>query len=95
MDAQQITDRMTRYRNGLLDEVLPFWLKHGIDHDHGGVITSLDRDGSVIDTDIGVWQQGRFAWLLGELYNHRLLQDHPQRTLWENRRHCKISGFSK
>ena len=25
--------------------------------------------GSVIDTDKLVWQQGRFTWLLGELYN--------------------------
>jgi N-acylglucosamine 2-epimerase len=31
---------------------------------------SLNRDGSVIDTDKSVWQQGRFAWVLGELYNH-------------------------
>ncbi len=31
---------------------------------------SLDRDGAVIDTDKGVWQQGRFTWLLGELYNN-------------------------
>ena len=30
---------------------------------------SLDQDGSLVDTDKGVWQQGRFAWLLGELYN--------------------------
>lgn len=31
---------------------------------------ALDRDGSVVDTDKGVWQQTRFTWLLGELYNH-------------------------
>ena len=31
---------------------------------------SLDRAGKVIDTDKGVWQQGRFTWLLGELYNN-------------------------
>ena len=23
-----------------------------------------------MDTDKGVWQQGRFTWLLGELYNN-------------------------
>ena len=33
-------------------------------------MTSLDRDGTLVDTDKGVWQQGRFTWLLGELYNN-------------------------
>ena len=30
----------------------------------------VDQDGTLVDTDKGVWQQGRFAWLLGELYNN-------------------------
>jgi N-acylglucosamine 2-epimerase len=29
----------------------------------------LDRDGTVIDTDKGMWQHGRFTWLLATLYN--------------------------
>jgi N-acylglucosamine 2-epimerase len=29
----------------------------------------LDRDGTVIDTDKGMWQHGRFVWLLATLYN--------------------------
>ncbi len=32
-------------------------------------MTSLDYDGTVIDTDKGVWQQGRFTWMLATLYN--------------------------
>lgn len=32
-------------------------------------MTSLDRQRNLVDTDKGVWQQGRFTWLLGELYN--------------------------
>ena len=39
---------------------------------------SLDRDGTVVDTDKGVWQQGRFTWLLGELYNNV----EPRRSGW-------------
>lgn len=58
------------YRDGLLNDTLPFWLKHSVDKEHGGFITALDRDGSIVDTDKGVWQQGRFTWLLGELYNN-------------------------
>lgn len=58
------------YRDGLLGDTLPFWLQHGVDREYGGFMTALDRDGAVIDTDKGVWQQGRFTWLLGELYNN-------------------------
>ena len=58
------------YRDGLLEDVVPFWMRHGIDREHGGFITALDRDGSILDTDKGVWAQGRGAWLFGELYNN-------------------------
>ncbi len=57
------------YRAGLLDDVLPFWITHAVDRECGGFITSLDRDGTILDTDKSVWQQGRFTWLLGKLYN--------------------------
>ena len=30
---------------------------------------ALDRDGSLLDDDKGMWQQCRFTWLLGELFN--------------------------
>ncbi|MFG0261864.1 MAG: AGE family epimerase/isomerase [Novipirellula sp. JB048] len=61
---------MATYRDGLLDDTLPFWIKHAVDRRHGGFMTSCNQDGTVIDTDKGVWQQGRFTWLLGELYNN-------------------------
>jgi len=57
------------YRNTLLNDVIPFWLEHAIDTEHGGIMTCLDREGRVIDTDKGVWQQGRFAWMMGHLFN--------------------------
>jgi len=57
------------YRDGLLHDVLPFWIRHGVDREQGGFYTCLHREGSVVDTDKSVWAQGRFSWLLGELYN--------------------------
>ncbi len=57
------------YRSTLLDDVIPFWLRYGLDRRHGGIITSLDRDGSVLDTDKSVWFQGRAAWMFATLYN--------------------------
>ncbi|MCU0980483.1 MAG: AGE family epimerase/isomerase [Pirellulaceae bacterium] len=57
------------YRDGLLNDTLPFWIPRAIDRQCGGYITSLDRDGSILQTDKAVWFQGRFAWLLATLYN--------------------------
>lgn len=58
------------YRDRLLYDTLPFWLRYGVDHQHGGIMTCLDQNGAIVDTDKGVWQQARFAWLMAELYNH-------------------------
>ncbi|MGE0145099.1 MAG: AGE family epimerase/isomerase [Planctomycetota bacterium] len=57
------------YRDGLLSDVVPFWLRHGIDREHGGILSALDRRGEVVDTDKAVWIQGRAAWLFGTLFN--------------------------
>jgi N-acylglucosamine 2-epimerase len=56
------------YRDGLLLDTLPFWLKNSVDREHGGFLFCQDRDGTLIDTDKGLWQQCRFTWLLAELY---------------------------
>lgn len=57
------------YRTTLLDDVMPFWLRHGMDGDHGGIMTALDRDGSLLDTDKSVWFQGRAGWMFATLFN--------------------------
>lgn len=58
-----------KYREALLGDVIPFWQRHGLDRDHGGFLTSLDRDGTVIDTDKSIWFQGRGAWTFATLFN--------------------------
>jgi N-acylglucosamine 2-epimerase len=58
----------TFYRRTLLDDVMPFWLRHGFDRKQGGIFTALDRDGTRLDTDKSVWFQGRASWMLGMLY---------------------------
>ena len=55
------------YRDTLLHDVMPFWMRHGMDHEFDGIITSLDRDGSILDTDKSIWFQGRAAWTLAIL----------------------------
>ena len=45
-----------------LDTCINFWLKNGMDREHGGVYTCLDRKGEIYSTDKSVWMQGRCGW---------------------------------
>lgn len=58
------------YKNELFDHIIPFWLNHSKDEQHGGYFTSLDRYGKVFDTDKFIWLQGREVWLFSMLYNN-------------------------
>ncbi|ABY34335.1 MAG TPA: N-acylglucosamine 2-epimerase [Chloroflexus aurantiacus] len=58
-----------RYRIELSERVIPFWLRHSLDHQHGGYFSALDRDGTVYDTRKYVWLQGRAIWMFSRLYN--------------------------
>jgi N-acylglucosamine 2-epimerase len=67
---------LSTYRSTLLDDVMPFWLRHGLDQEHGGYFTALNRDGSVIDTDKSIWFQGRGAWMFATL--HQAVKPKPE-----------------
>ena len=57
-----------------LNSCVEFWLKNGIDREHGGVYTCLDRSGKIYSTDKSVWMQGRCGWIfawLCHLYGKR------------------------
>jgi N-acylglucosamine 2-epimerase len=69
VETTRINELISVYRDGLLTDTLPFWIPRCVDRECGGFQMALDRDGSLLDTDKGVWQQGRFTWLLGKLYN--------------------------
>ncbi len=59
----------TQYRTALLNDVIPFWKRHSLDHECGGYFTCLNRDGSVFDTDKFIWLQARQVWTFSMLYN--------------------------
>ena len=69
MNDIQIQSYLNIYKEGLLNDTLPFWLPRSVDEEHGGFMMARDQDGSLLDTDKGMWQQGRFTWLLATLYN--------------------------
>ncbi|MEO9072866.1 MAG: AGE family epimerase/isomerase [Edaphobacter sp.] len=57
------------YRTLLLDNIVPFWLKHGIDWKYGGVLSCMREDGSVASGDKFIWSQARSVWTFSALYN--------------------------
>jgi mannose/cellobiose epimerase-like protein (N-acyl-D-glucosamine 2-epimerase family) len=65
---------LTELRQSLYDQLfqvlLPFWDKHGIDHQYGGIMCSLDYDGTLASTEKNLWFLGRAIWVYSFLYNH-------------------------
>lgn len=62
--------RFTEVHQWVKDELgacVDFWLKYGMDREHGGVYTCLDRTGKVYSTDKSVWMQGRCGWIFAYL----------------------------
>ena len=51
------------YREDLVQNIMPFWMKYGLDRENGGVYTCVARDGELMDTTKSVWFQGRFAYI--------------------------------
>jgi len=73
------------YRRELFESFLPFWHKHGIDHELGGFMCGLDYDGTLANTDKFVWFQGRGIWVYSFLCNH----------FGKNTRHLQIARKTK
>jgi N-acylglucosamine 2-epimerase len=64
------SNRLLRiYTELLLDGIVPFWAKHGVDEQHGGVLSCMDENGARISDDKYVWSQARWAWVCSALYN--------------------------
>src|ERR1019366_7147377 len=69
LTPSRLAELHKKYSSDLLESTIPFWLRHGLDREHGGLLTGLAEDGAVIDTDKAVWLQGRAAWTFATLYN--------------------------
>ena len=61
MDRAKLQETRTWIQQEL-SRCTDFWLKYGMDPEHGGIYTCLTRDGERFSTDKSVWMQGRCAW---------------------------------
>ena len=56
-------------REYLLTNVLPFWMKHAIDRECGGLYNMIDREGRVYGTGKNAWFAGRTMYTYALAYN--------------------------
>ena len=68
MDKEKLREAK-RWTEQELETCVNFWLKNGMDAEHGGVYTCLDRTGRIYSTDKSVWMQGRCGWIFAYLCN--------------------------
>jgi N-acylglucosamine 2-epimerase len=85
-------DLIAAYRDGLLNDTVPFWFPRCVDEEHGGFLHCFDGDGTLVDTDKSVWAQGRMSWMVLTLFN--TVERRPEWLEWGKsglsflERHC-------
>ena len=60
---------LRQYETELLDNVIPWWMKHGIDWEKGGPTEAIYEDGRVASYDKTIWSLGRALFVWSRLYN--------------------------
>lgn len=66
---QSVEELGRLYRKTLLEDVVPFWMRHALDREHGAILNCLDDSGAVLSRDRYLWSQGRALWTFSALYN--------------------------
>ena len=66
----------SEYRRILEEDILRWWLRHAVDHEHGGVLSCIKDNGSVVSDDKYVWSQTRALWTFSAAFN----RIHPNPT---------------
>lgn len=68
------------YSELLLDGIVPFWSRHGVDSQHGGVLSCMKEDGAIVSKDKYLWSQARWVWTCSALYNR--VEKRPEFLTW-------------
>jgi len=67
-----------QYEHDIFKDFFPFLDKYVVDHERGGFMTNVDRDGTLHNTTKNTWYCGRGIWAYSFLYNNL---DRKQRYL--------------
>jgi N-acylglucosamine 2-epimerase len=68
--GMSLKDLRRLYHEELFQDVLPFWHRHGVDQEKGGIVCALDYDGTRANSEKQLWFQGRAIWTYSFLYNN-------------------------
>ena len=69
MDNKDLKRLKDFYSVHLFDNLVSFWMKNGIDKEHGGYFTCFNNRGDrLMSKNKYIWSQGRFLWMLSRLY---------------------------
>ncbi len=55
--------------NYLIENIIPFWLRHSIDWNNGGLFSCIADDGTILRRDKYVWSNARALWVFSALVN--------------------------
>lgn len=69
MQRLNFQDLHALYEDLLRHNIIPYWFKHAIDREQGGLFTCINDDGSKISTDKYMWSQCRAIWTFAACYN--------------------------
>ncbi len=64
----------------LLDGIVPFWARNGVDKKFGGVLSCMQEDGKPVSGDKYIWSQARWVWTCSALYNR--IEKRPEFLEW-------------
>jgi len=62
MPKRTLGEYLDIYRTFLLDDILPYWDRHGLDREYGGFLNCMKDDGTLLSEDKYMWSQGRGLW---------------------------------
>jgi N-acylglucosamine 2-epimerase len=68
------------YKELLLDGIVPFWARYGVDAEYGGVLSCMDEHGRRMSDDKYIWSQARWIWTCAALYNR--VEPRPEFLKW-------------
>ncbi len=65
-----VPELIKKYEFDVFEDFLPFLDKFVVDHERGGFMTNVDRDGTLHNTVKNTWYCGRGIWVYSYLYNN-------------------------
>jgi N-acylglucosamine 2-epimerase len=69
MKSNFLTQSKKLYQDTLVNNLIPFWLRHGLDRTNGGLSNIMEDDGTILSHEKYLWSQGRALWTFAALYN--------------------------